>query len=83
MTRIPYKTALIIGAGVGISASLTRMLSDAGLKVALAARDTAKLEALTAQTGARAFAADAADPASMASLFSQVDEAIGEPEIVI
>jgi NAD(P)-dependent dehydrogenase (short-subunit alcohol dehydrogenase family) len=83
VTRIPYKTALIIGAGVGISASLTRMLSDAGLKVALAARDTAKLTALTAQTGARAFAADAADPASMASLFSQVDEAIGEPEIVI
>lgn len=83
MTRIPYQTALIVGAGAGISASLTRLLTDAGIKVALAARDTSKLAALTAQTGAHAFQTDAADPASVARLFDQVDAAIGEPEIVV
>ena len=47
MKTIPYRTALIIGAGSGISASLARLLSAAGLNVALAARNTAKLAPLT------------------------------------
>ena len=37
MTNLPYHTALIIGAGSGISASLARMLARSGLKVGLAA----------------------------------------------
>ena len=32
----PYQNALIVGAGVGLSASLARALSNAGLTVALA-----------------------------------------------
>src|SRR5580698_4782778 len=83
MSSIPYQTALIIGAGSGISASLARLLSASGLKVALAARQSAKLAPLAAQTGARTFDADASDPESMAQLFEQVDAAIGEPEVVI
>ena len=43
MATLPYRTALIIGAGPGISASVARHLATEGLKVALAARDTAKL----------------------------------------
>ena len=38
MTDIPYRTALIVGAGPGISASAARGLTAAGLKVGLAAR---------------------------------------------
>src|SRR5437660_1324034 len=38
MTDIPYRTALIVGAGPGISASVARGLSAAGLRVGLAAR---------------------------------------------
>jgi 2-hydroxychromene-2-carboxylate isomerase len=38
MTDIPYRTALIVGAGSGISASVARGLASAGLKVGLAAR---------------------------------------------
>jgi len=38
MTSIPYRTALIVGAGSGISASVARDLAAAGLKVGLAAR---------------------------------------------
>ncbi|HTI01235.1 MAG TPA: SDR family NAD(P)-dependent oxidoreductase [Acidisoma sp.] len=83
MSRIPYERALIIGAGTGISAALTRQLRAAGLAVALAARDTEKLAGLVQETGARAFSADAADPASVEALFRKVDEAIGAPDVVI
>ncbi|MCR0985760.1 SDR family NAD(P)-dependent oxidoreductase [Roseomonas populi] len=83
MTTIPYASALIIGAGPGISASLARQLGRAGLAVALAARDTEKLAPLVAETGAAAFPADAADPASVEALFSAVEARIGAPEVVI
>jgi len=83
MASIPYKTALIIGAGAGISASLARLLTEAGLQVALAARNADKLAPLAAETGASVFAADASDPAAMARLFDQVDAALGEPDVVI
>ena len=80
---IPYRNALIVGAGPGISASLARQLTAAGLAVALAARDTAKLAPLAAETRAQLFTADAADPYSVAALFEQVEAAIGAPEVVV
>jgi NAD(P)-dependent dehydrogenase (short-subunit alcohol dehydrogenase family) len=83
MAGIPYRTALIVGAGAGISASLARSLTAAGLKVGLAARDTAKLAPLLAETGAQAFAVDAADPAGVARLFDTVDAELGEPDVVV
>jgi NAD(P)-dependent dehydrogenase (short-subunit alcohol dehydrogenase family) len=83
MTSLPYRTALIIGAGPGISASLARQLSAEGLGVALAARDTAKLADIVRDTGAVAFAADATDPAAVAALFQAVDERLGEPDVVV
>ena len=41
-----YSTALIVGAGSGLSASLARLFASNGMKVALAARSTEKLAAL-------------------------------------
>ena len=83
MNALPYSRALIIGAGSGISASLARQLRAAGLEVALAARDTAKLAALCAETGAHAFAADATQPDAVASLFDAVERTIGEPDVLV
>jgi NAD(P)-dependent dehydrogenase (short-subunit alcohol dehydrogenase family) len=83
MSNIPYKTALIIGAGAGISASLTRLLTGAGLDVAIAARNIGKLSALIDETGADAFATDASDPEAVSNLFEQVDEKIGQPDVVV
>jgi NAD(P)-dependent dehydrogenase (short-subunit alcohol dehydrogenase family) len=83
VTDIPYKTALIVGAGPGISASVGRGLAAAGLKVALAARNTDKLKPFAAEIGARVFAVDAADPASAARLFEQVDADLGPPDVVL
>lgn len=83
MTSIPYTTALIVGAGSGISAAVARALVEANVKVALAARNTAKLDALAAETGATTFTADAADPDSVARLFADVDAALGPPDLVL
>jgi NAD(P)-dependent dehydrogenase (short-subunit alcohol dehydrogenase family) len=83
MAQPSYQSALIVGAGRGLSASLARLLAREGMRVALAARDTGKLEALCAEIGAKAFACDAVDPAQVARMFSQVEDAIGAPEIVV
>jgi NAD(P)-dependent dehydrogenase (short-subunit alcohol dehydrogenase family) len=77
------ETALIIGAGAGLSAALARKLSAAGWDVALAARDTAKLAALAAETGASLHGCDAADVESVASLFASLDVAERTPALVI
>ncbi|QRE77625.1 SDR family NAD(P)-dependent oxidoreductase [Methylobacterium aquaticum] len=80
---MPYRTALIVGAGAGISAALARLLAVEGLRVGLAARDTGKLADLAAETGAATFATDAADPGAVERLFSEADARIGEPDVVI
>jgi NADP-dependent 3-hydroxy acid dehydrogenase YdfG len=58
MTDIPYRTALIVGAGPGISASVARALASAGLKVGLAARTVEKLVPLATEIRAQTFAVD-------------------------
>jgi NAD(P)-dependent dehydrogenase (short-subunit alcohol dehydrogenase family) len=83
MATIPYSAALIVGAGAGISASLARALTAAGVKVALAARDAGKLAPLAGETGAHVFAVDAADPAGMAQLFDATEAAIGPLDVVV
>ena len=78
-----YKTALIVGAGPGLSASLARLFSKHGIKVALAARSIDKLGALTQETGARAFACDATKRDEVEKLFASVEAAYGAPDAVV
>ncbi|MEJ5979012.1 SDR family NAD(P)-dependent oxidoreductase [Novosphingobium sp. PS1R-30] len=83
MGSLPYGTALIVGAGAGISASFARALAAKGVKVALAARDVAKLALFAEEIGAVALPVDASDPAAVRALFSEVESRIGVPEIVL
>jgi len=83
MTHTTHKTALIVGAGQGLSASLARLLSREGLTVALAARDADKLKPLCDETGASAFACDAQDEAQVARMFESLDQHFGSPDVVI
>jgi NAD(P)-dependent dehydrogenase (short-subunit alcohol dehydrogenase family) len=66
-----------------LSASLARVCAARGMRVALAARDADRLAPLAAETGARAFACDASDPAAVGALFAQTDAAFGAPELVV
>jgi NAD(P)-dependent dehydrogenase (short-subunit alcohol dehydrogenase family) len=78
-----YNTALIVGAGSGLSASLARLLSREGMRVALAARDPAKLAGLAKQTHARVFACDAVKADDVARLLADAANEIGAPDVVI
>ena len=78
-----YKTALIVGTGSGLSASLARAFAKEGMKVAIAARRAGNLEALAKETAARAFACDATQRAEVTKLFTRVQEAFGGPDVVV
>jgi NAD(P)-dependent dehydrogenase (short-subunit alcohol dehydrogenase family) len=78
-----YKNALIVGAGEGLSASLARLLTREGIKVALAARKVEKLGALCTETGAKAFACDATNADEVERLFGLVEREIGSPDLVV
>jgi len=78
-----YKNALIVGAGHGLSASLTRLFTRRQLQVAIAARSLDKLADLAQETGAKTFACDAAKIDQVARLFDAVTAAMGEPDVVV
>ena len=78
-----FKTALIVGAGAGLSASLGRQLSGEGVKVALAARSTEDLAGFAREIGAVTFACDASRRSDVDKLFADLDKGPGAPEIVI
>jgi NAD(P)-dependent dehydrogenase (short-subunit alcohol dehydrogenase family) len=77
------KVALIIGAGPGLSASIARTFAKAGMKIALAARSIEDLGPLAAETGAKAFAADASDLTAVKKLFADVAAGVGDPHAVV
>lgn len=83
MDHPTYSTALIVGAGEGLSASLARLFAREGITVALAARNADKLAAICTETKAKAFACDATQPDAVSKLFSDVEAAIGAPDIVV
>src|SRR6202163_3830458 len=78
-----YRNALIVGAGSGLSASLARLFSKSGMKVALAARTPGDLGALAQETGAKAFACDATQRDQVEKLFAEVDVSFGAPDVVV
>jgi NAD(P)-dependent dehydrogenase (short-subunit alcohol dehydrogenase family) len=78
-----YKTALIVGAGEGLSASLTRLFARQGIRVALAARSVEKLGALCTETGARAYACNATGADEVERLFGLFEREIGNPDVVV
>ena len=80
MNDHPNPLALIVGAGSGLSASLARKCAAAGMRVALAARDPAKLEDLA---DARAYGCDASEPGQVTKLFEALDREAGAAELVL
>ena len=83
MTIERFKTALIVGAGSGLSAALARSLAAEGIKVALVARSTEDLAGLAKETAAQLFTCDASKRGDVDKLFADLDAGFGEPEIVV
>ena len=74
---------LIVGAGLGLSASLARQCHTAGMKVALAARDGEKAIEVAQETGASLHRCDASSIEDVAALFTALDDSIGTPDLVV
>jgi len=74
------ETALIVGAGSGLSASLARLLQKENFQVALAARNTDKLSAFK---DALLLKCDAVDAAQVEAAFQAVEKKWGTPHWVI
>src|SRR6516165_4419524 len=83
MQKPQYRSALIVGTGPGLSASLARLFAREGLAVAVAARQTDKLAALAKETGAGVHACNAADEKQVASLFADLDAEGRTPDVVV
>jgi NAD(P)-dependent dehydrogenase (short-subunit alcohol dehydrogenase family) len=83
MNNIPYSTALIIGAGPGISASFARAVTTEGVKVGLAARSIEKVSRLASEIGAETFAADATDSDAVTALFDHMEGKLGAIDVVL
>ncbi len=83
MASPAYRTALIVGSGAGLSASLARLLRAEGLQVALGARDIRKLDSLAAEIGALPVGMDAADRESVTAAFRLVETRLGAPDVVV
>ncbi len=76
-------TALIVGAGSGLSASLARLFAKEGFTVALAARQIDKLSTLSQEIGAVSFTADVSKLEDVNQLFADVEQKLGAPTVVI
>ncbi|MGI9525028.1 MAG: SDR family NAD(P)-dependent oxidoreductase [Hyphomicrobiaceae bacterium] len=77
------KTALIVGAGRGISASFARALARDGYDIALTARNSDKLADLADETEAKAFSCDATKIDQVAKVYSEIDRQFGRLDVVL
>jgi short-subunit dehydrogenase len=82
-SRMIYTSALIVGAGAGLSASLARLFAGQGIRVVLAARSADKLAGLAKETGAKTYACDASDGGQVDKLFAELDTQQGAPDVVV
>ena len=76
-------TAVIIGAGEGLSASLSKKLHSRGHKLVLAARNIDKLSELQKATNAILVECDAVETADMKRVFLEADKIGGPLDIAI
>jgi NAD(P)-dependent dehydrogenase (short-subunit alcohol dehydrogenase family) len=77
------QTVLVVGAGQGLGAALARRFRNSGANVAIASRSKEKLANLAAELGAHAFACDASQPSEVSKLFADVEQQVGNPDVVI
>jgi NAD(P)-dependent dehydrogenase (short-subunit alcohol dehydrogenase family) len=85
---VSSETAVIVGAGPGLGAALARRFAKEKMQIAVASRKLFRLgplaqELIALGAQARAYACDAADETSVASLFSEVGSDFGIPDLVV
>ncbi len=77
------ENCIIVGAGMGLSASLASLFRKENMNVVLAARNIKKLDNLNRELGCHLIQCDASDPTQVEQLFAATDKLIGQPKVVI
>ncbi|HEY4944302.1 MAG TPA: SDR family NAD(P)-dependent oxidoreductase [Rhizomicrobium sp.] len=81
---MPEKVCVISGVGPGTGASLARRFAAGGYRVAMLARNAARLGELEKDIhGARAYPCDVSDPAQIAAAAAAIEKDLGSPSVVI
>jgi NAD(P)-dependent dehydrogenase (short-subunit alcohol dehydrogenase family) len=77
--------AVVAGAGPGLGRALAQRFVQGGLRVALLARDSSRVQALAASIGpnALAIACDLSEPVAVGAAFARVDSELGSPQCVV
>ena len=79
------KTALITGGGRGIGRAIALAFAREGVRIAVAARTAEQVERVAAEIGndAIALVCDVADPESVARMFGEMRERLGDADILV
>lgn len=77
------KTALIVGAGDGLSASIARLFAQEGMQIGLVARNIDKLKSFAEEVNAHCFACDVSHPSAVNELFAECDRLFYSLDVVV
>lgn len=84
MANPNQRVCVVVGVGPGNGAAFARRFSTEGFQVALLARSTEFTQQLAAELpGARAYACDVADAASVEHTFATIQRELGAPEVMV
>ncbi|WP_108257915.1 SDR family NAD(P)-dependent oxidoreductase [Mangrovicoccus ximenensis] len=81
--QIDGAVALVTGAGSGLGAATAKRLAGCGAKVAVLDRNQEAADAVAAEIGGLAFAADVTDSAALEAVFAELAETWSSPRIAV
>jgi NAD(P)-dependent dehydrogenase (short-subunit alcohol dehydrogenase family) len=81
--RLDGRVAVVTGGNRGLGQAFARALTEAGARVAIAARDADRSADVAEELGALAVATDVTDPASVAAMVERVTEALGPVDVLV
>jgi len=81
--RLDGKVAVVTGGNRGLGQAFARALGEAGARVAIAARDAARSEAVAGELGALAVTTDVTDAAGVDAMLETVTAELGPVDVLV